>query len=612
MPPKRKLLTGSSSSTPPTKKIQTTLSFAGPPSATAAAPATSPALVVDPKVYDSQVVNRKYYPPVISPERVQGYLNGTIKKPIDELKAALCDTAKFRANLKPAGAVVHWFRTDLRMEDNSGLHKASKLGVPVIALYVHSPQDLEAHVVAPAKTDFMIRSLGELKKELAEKNIPLWVETVEKRKDIPKRITELVKQWNANVLFANMEYEVDELRRDTKLIKLGMENDIAVNIVHDVCAVPPGELVTKSTKTPFTVFSPWFRAYCFELFENPALLNLYPSPADNPPSFATEKQKLFTSPLPSSPLDIEKISTLITLFPAGASEANSRLKSFLETKGKAYQDTRNTPSIDGTSSLSPYFAAGCLSSRTAIHHAKASNNGRLSGGGGGIDCWISEVGWRDFYKHVIAGFPHVCMNTPFKPLYTQLPWLPDPLPHFTAWRTGLTGYPFIDAAMRHLSFSHFMPNRLRMVTATFLCKDLHIDWRLGEAHFSSLLIDGDFSANNGGWSWCASVGVDAQPYFRIFNPMDQGRKWDKEGEYIRRWVPELKDVVGDEIHWPSDNIREKMGYPKAIVDHKVESKIAVEAYKAVAKVGKEEKEKKVERAEDGGKVGKNARVVRRW
>lgn len=245
MPPKRKLLTGSSSSTPPTKKIQTTLSFAGPPSATAAAPATSPALVVDPKVYDSQVVNRKYYPPVISPERVQGYLNGTIKKPIDELKAALCDTAKFRANLKPAGAVVHWFRTDLRMEDNSGLHKASKLGVPVIALYVHSPQDLEAHVVAPAKTDFMIRSLGELKKELAEKNIPLWVETVEKRKDIPKRITELVKQWNANVLFANMEYEVDELRRDTKLIKLGMENDIAVNIVHDVCAVPPGELVTK-------------------------------------------------------------------------------------------------------------------------------------------------------------------------------------------------------------------------------------------------------------------------------------------------------------------------------------------------------------------------------
>ncbi|KAI5813676.1 DNA photolyase [Pyronema omphalodes] len=513
-------------------------------------------------VYDSQVVNRKYYPPVISPERVQGYLDGTIKKPIDELKVALCDTAKFRATVTPMGAVVHWFRTDLRMEDNSGLYKASKLGVPVIGLYVHSPEDLEAHVVAPAKTDFIIRSLGELKKELAEKNIPLWVETVEKRKDIPKRIVELMKQWNANVLFANMEYEVDELRRDTKLIKLGVENDIAVNIVHDVCAVPPGELVTKGTKTPFTVFSPWFRAYCVKIAENSAL---HSSPLPSPPS----------------PLDSGKISTLTTLFPAGASEANTRLKSFLKTKGKAYQDTRNTPSIDGTSSLSPYFAAGCLSSRTAIHHAKALNNGRLSGGNAGIDCWISEVGWRDFYKHVIAGFPHVCMNTPFKPLYTKLPWHPDPLPHLTAWQTGHTGYPFVDAAMRHLSSSHFMPNRLRMVTATFLCKDLHIDWRLGEAHFSSLLIDGDFSANNGGWSWCASVGVDAQPYFRIFNPIDQGRKWDKEGEYIRRWVPELKDVVGDEIHWPSDRTRQKVGYPKAIVDHKVESKIAVEAYKAL-------------------------------
>jgi deoxyribodipyrimidine photo-lyase len=180
------------------------------------------------------------------------------------------------------------------------------------------------------------------------------------------------------------------------------------------------------------------------------------------------------------------------------------------------------------------------------------------------------------------------MNKPFKPSFANIAWIGPSLTstRFEAWVSGLTGFPIIDAAMRHLAAEKFMPNRLRMVVASFLCKDLHVDWRRGERYFSEVLIDGDFASNNGGWGFASSAGVDPQPYFRVFNPRLQGEKWDPAGEYIRRWVPELAGVRGKEVHCPGREVRGRTGYPEEIVEHDVQRKKAVEMYKEGIEGGK--------------------------
>ncbi|KAH8905786.1 hypothetical protein BR93DRAFT_969018 [Coniochaeta sp. PMI_546] len=536
------------------------------------------------------IVLRDFYPPEMSNARARAYATGTLTRPIDDLIRAMTDTTAARIRVTAGGAVVHWFKMDLRIRDNTALalaaRKAAENGIALLGLFVLSPQDYEAHLTSPVRLDFMLRSLRVLKDDLAKVDVPLWIETIEKRSAVPARIVELLQEWGASHLYANMEYEVDELRREAKMVRLCAERGIAMEVVHDTCVVPPGRLKS-GTGNQYAVYSPWRRAWVSHLHDNPELLELLPPPGQNPASTRVEYARLFECDIPDAPeskrLDAQATLRFGALWPAGEHEAMKRLQTFCEEKVGGYAKNRNIPSITGTSSLSVHFASGTLSARTAVRYARDRNNTkRLDGGNEGIQTWISEIAWRDFYKHVLVNWPYVCMNKSFKPEYTNIEWSYNRT-HFEAWTQGRTGFPLVDAAMRQMQHTGWCHNRCRMVVASFLSKDLLVDWRMGERFFMEHLIDGDFASNNGGWGFAASVGVDPQPYFRIFNPLLQSEKFDPDGEYIRNWIPELKGVKGKAIHDPygrgaGDQAR-KAGYPEPIVEHKDARDRALAAYK---------------------------------
>ncbi|MEO1513280.1 MAG: FAD-binding domain-containing protein, partial [Planctomycetota bacterium] len=230
----------------------------------------------------------------------------------------------------------------------------------------------------------------------------------------------------------------------------------------------------------------------------------------------------------------------------------------------------------------PYLAHGVISPRQCVEAALGVNQGRIDSGDPGVIGWIEELIWREFYQHVIAAFPRVCKGRAFRTDMDRVEWSHDQ-GLFDAWREGRTGYPIVDAAMRQLAQTGWMHNRLRMIVAMFLTKDLMIDWRWGERHFMNRLVDGDFASNNGGWQWSASTGTDAQPYFRIFNPTTQGEKFDRDGEFIRRFVPELSELPGKAIHDPSSaGLFGELDYPDPIVDHRAARETTLARFKALA------------------------------
>ncbi|KAG7133995.1 Deoxyribodipyrimidine photo-lyase like protein [Verticillium longisporum] len=497
------------------------------------------------------IVLRKYYPHEMSNDRARAYNNNELPRPIEELTSALADTSTARKGVKVGAAVVHWFKMDLRLSDNTSLRLASErakdAGVPLIAMYIISPQDFEAHLTAPIRVDFMLRTLEILKHDLAKLDIPLHIETVDKRRQISDRIVELMGEWGATHLFANMEYEVDELRREAKLVRTFADKGMSFEA--------------------YAVYTPWYRSWmrhCKERFGN---------------LFASE----IPEEVPNKTLGAEEKKRFRALFPAGEHAARERLDKFCDSSISSYADRRNIPGDNGTSSLSMHLASGTISSRTCVRTARDRNKTKkLDGGNGGIQTWISEVAWRDFYKHVLVHWPYVCMNKPFKPEYANIEWSYEK-DDFKAWCEGKTGFPIVDAAMRQMIHVGWMHNRCRMIVASFLCKDLLIDWRMGERFFMEHLVDGDFASNNGGWGFSASVGVDPQPYFRIFNPLLQSEKFDPDGEYIRKWVPELAGVKGKAIHDPygrgaGPQVKKK-GYPEPIVAHKDVRERALTEYK---------------------------------
>ena len=538
----------------------------------------------------SGIVLRQYYPAEMCNARALAYNSNDLPRPSELLEQALQDTSKITSLIPIKNAVVHWFKGDLRTQDNHALHFASeearKAGASLICIYIISPQDFEAHLTSPVRVDFILRSLEVLKEDLAKLNIPIYVETVDKRRNIPARIESLMRSWGASHLFANIEYEVDELRREAKMVRDLATKGLSFKVIPDTCVVSPGELQT-GTRKQYSVYSPWFRAWIAYLHNNPKNLDLSPPPEANPEGTREKYRNLFDTPIPGAPenkaLTKEEMERLRPLWPAGEHEAQARLLKFADDRIHKYQDHRNFPSIDGTSSLSVHFSAGTLSARTAVRAARDANTTKkLDAGNPGITTWISEVAWRDFYKHVLVNWPYVCMNKPFKPEYTNIEWSYD-MELFNKWATGTTGYPIVDAGMRQLLTQGYMANRCRMITASFLAKDLLIDWRLGEKFFMEHLIDGDFASNNGGWGFSASTGVDPQPYFRIFNPLLQSEKFDKNGEYIRRWIPELRDISDKAIHEPYERgagaIAQKAGYPRKCIDHKVAREVTLKRYK---------------------------------
>ncbi|KAK5631706.1 hypothetical protein RRF57_007420 [Xylaria bambusicola] len=556
---------------------------------------------------ENGIVLRKYYPHEMSNARAQAYNNNEIPRPMEQLTAALEATSKARNEVKVKDAVVHWFKMDLRITDNRALweasEKAREAGVPLICIYIVSPQDFEAHLTSPARVDFMIRTLHVIKKDLAALDIPLYVEEVEKRKEIPNRIIDFMEEWGASHLFANMEYEVDELRREAKMVRLCTARGFSMDVFHDTCVVPPGALHTGSGKQ-YAVYTPWYRAWVAHVHKNSELLNAFEPPSRNPPDARDKVATLFDCDIPDVPenkkLPDEDAKRLHSLWPAGEHEAMDRVEKFCEERIGQYTERRNIPAYAGTASISVHLAAGTLSARAAIRTARARNKTKkLDAGIQGIQSWISEVAWRDFYKHVLVNWPYIwyaisysacphnsiSVNTllPFKPEYSNIEWSYN-ASHFVAWCEGRTGFPIVDAAMRQIRSMGYMHNRCRMIVASFLAKDLLIDWRMGERFFMEHLIDGDFASNNGGWGFSSSVGVDPQPYFRIFNPLLQSEKFDPDGDYIRKWVPELAEIKGKAIHDPYGRgaavQAKKAGYPKPIVDHKESRDRALSAYKA--------------------------------
>jgi deoxyribodipyrimidine photo-lyase len=364
---------------------------------------------------ENGIVLRKYYPHEMSNARALAYKNDEITRPIELLNSALSETSEDREKIQVKDAVVHWFKCDLRTKDNKSLHlaseKAKQMGVPLIAMYIISPQDFEAHLTAPVRVDFILRTLEVLRSDLARLDIPLYVETVEKRKKIPGRILELLEEWGASHLFANAEYEVDELRREASLVRACLEKGIAMDVVPDTCVVSPGEL-TSGTGKQYSVYSPWFRAWVAYIHGHADVLNLFDEPGKNPESARAKFARLFETKIPSAPenkkLSEEEKKRFRSMWPSGEHEAYQRLKRFCDERIGGYSDNRNFPAKGATSSLSVHLASGTLSSRTCVRMARDHNNTKkLNGGNQGIQIWISEVAWRDFYKHVLAHWPYV-------------------------------------------------------------------------------------------------------------------------------------------------------------------------------------------------------------
>lgn len=363
---------------------------------------------------DFGIVLREFYPPEMRNERCEAYNDGTLERPIETLEKAYEATTEGRQAIRPGSAVVHWFKSDLRLHDNRALYMASEMArehkIPLICLYVLSPEDLTAHLISAARVDLTLRILETLKKDLGEIDIPLYMETQDHRRDIPCRIVDLCQRWGANHLFSNIEYEVDELRRDAKLIYLCAENGIKFEAAHDTCVVTPGNLHSQQGK-PYAVYSPWYRAWLAFLKENPEYLEVVQEPGSNPGDARSHFGDLFNAQVPAAPtnkqLSDEQKSHFQQLYPASEHEALCRLEGFLEDKAKSYNDLRNLPAGQHTSVLSPYFASGSLSARTAVSMAKQANRNSLEYHEPGHASWISEVAWRDFYRHVLVHWPFI-------------------------------------------------------------------------------------------------------------------------------------------------------------------------------------------------------------
>jgi deoxyribodipyrimidine photo-lyase len=465
---------------------------------------------------------------------------------------------------------LHWFRRDLRLADNPALLAAAAAAQQCIPLFVLDDALLGAAGRAPTRIAFLLDSLVALDRELAARGSRLLVLRGDPRQVLPevcRRHGVALASWNRDVSpYAH--------RRDAAVAAQLRDAGIATHTGHEVTIVPPEALRTASGG-PYTVFTPYLRAWQAWLVHHataampaPAIPPLPPGlTADGPPHLADLRIPAAAAPIP----------------PGGAAAALQRLAAFVAPGGalERYHERRDIPAESATSQLSPYLRFGCLAPAAAWRAAQAA-------GGAGAARWIAELAWRDFYAQILFCFPHVLRGA-FRPIYDHIRWDDDDA-RFAAWCDGRTGFPIVDAAMRQLRAEAWMHNRCRMIVASFLTKDLLIDWRRGERWFMQHLLDGDPASNNGGWQWAAGTGTDAQPYFRIFNPTSQGQKFDPDGTYVRRYVPELRRVPARVIHEPwrlSPAEQQVVGcvigrdYPAPVVDHARQRLVALERYRAV-------------------------------
>ncbi|QMW01302.1 cryptochrome/photolyase family protein [Spirosoma foliorum] len=430
-----------------------------------------------------------------------------------------------------------WLRRDLRLHDNAAVYHALKSGRPVIPVFIFDRtilDDLDDR--QDRRVEFLLQEVNRLQDELAKMGSTLLVR-YGKPIDVWK---ELISQYSIADVFTNHDYEVYAKERDKTIGKLLAEQDIGFHTSKDQVIFERDEVLT-GKKTPYTVFTPYSRNWKEKLTS--FYLKSYPTENYFNHFWKTSPEKALTL----QSMDFKPVGES---FPARTAS---------DTLLDHYNQTRDFPALPhGTSQLGMHLRFGTISIRDLARQAKAAED----------TTFLNELCWRDFYFQVLDHFPHVEKHS-FRREYDEINWRNNE-DEFGKWCEGKTGYPIVDAGMRQLNTIGWMHNRVRMITASFLCKHLLIDWRWGEAYFAKKLRDYDLSANNGGWQWAAGSGTDAAPYFRVFNPALQAKKFDPKGEYIRQWVPEV----------------DRPNYPKPIVEHTTARQRAIDTYRKALRKGK--------------------------
>lgn len=429
---------------------------------------------------------------------------------------------------------IFWFRRDLRLKDNHGLYRALLNHQSVQPIFIFDTNILNLLPTNDLRVTFIYKRIQELKLELNQYKSDLWVFCGKPSEIFSSLVQNFPKLQS---VYTNKDYEPYAIDRDAKIFQLLEKKDIAFHTFNDHAIIEPGRVLKEDGK-PYTVFTPFSKKWKQML------------------SAADYEEK----PCLSFSHNFNQVETISKLIPI--EEMGFQLQAFQfpnsEIKQKTivdYANNRDFPFLEfGTSKLSVHFRFGTISLREKLRKAMGLS-----------PTWMNELIWRDFYIHILHFFPHVAIQS-FKPEYDCIQWRNDEK-EFEAWCKGKTGYPIVDAGMRELNQTGFMHNRVRMIVASFLTKHLLIDWRWGEKYFAEKLLDFELASNNGGWQWAAGSGVDAAPYFRIFNPYLQTQKFDPQQKYIQKWVPEVNSL----------------NYPAPIVQHEFARKRCLETYKIALK-----------------------------
>ena len=422
---------------------------------------------------------------------------------------------------------IFWFRRDLRLKDNHGLYQALESGKKVLPIFIFDEDILDLlENKSDKRVDFIVQTLQTLNSFLKSKNKGIKI-FKGKPLEIYKKLTE---NYEIEAVYSNEDYEPYAIKRDQEIADFLASKNIAFHQFKDQVIFHKDEIV-KADKKPYTVYTPYSKLWLNE-FQKIDLQG-----------FPSEKKLDNLLEIPFEELKIEDIGFQKTDLAFEVPEADLHII-------KTYEETRNFPAVKGTTQLGVHLRFGTISVRKLAKIAKENNL-----------TFLKELIWREFFMQILYHFPKV-VNHSFKSKYDAIPWENNP-EFLEKWKAGKTGFPIVDAGMRELNTTGFMHNRVRMITASFLIKHLLTDWRIGEAYFAEKLMDYDLSANNGNWQWCASSGCDAAPYFRIFNPDEQQKKFDPDFKYIKKWIPEFGTKY----------------YPKPIVEHKKAREKVLKVYK---------------------------------
>lgn len=451
---------------------------------------------------------------------------------------------------------IMWFRRDVRLADNPALSAGVERG-EVVPVFVIDPKLVQSDRASEKRMAWLVANLRELDRSLRERGSQLIV----RRGDPASVLRQLAQETQSTQVLFNLDVSPYARTRDRRVALELEKNGLTVEAFDDIMLHHPEDVVTM-TGRPYQVFTAFKKAWL-----------ALPKPAAEETSTIPEKMSLSIPPIESLPLDFGEV--VIDLPAAGEAAAIDRLNDFLEETIFGYAEGRNLLDRAATSFLSPYLRFGAISIRQAYWGAQAAIDlAENAAAKAGAEAWLNELIWREFYMALLYHFPHT-LQRPLREQYTDFAWLDDEIA-FDAWREGRTGYPVVDAAMRCLNATGWLHNRARMIVASFLTKDLLIDWRKGERYFMQQLIDGDSAANAGGWQWAAGVGADAQPFFRVFNPTLQGQRFDPDGKFVRQWLPELARVPDRLVHepWKMTSLEQREAncligrdYPAPIIDH---------------------------------------------